>query len=458
MSSDSSSRAQSDEEISHSSSEEEVPPAPTGWDVAGFANNPINNYISRYIQSEIARMQQPPPQRPIRRRRRYIPRNHTGAHDRLFADYFAEEPRYPADVFRRRFRMRRSLFLRIVNALSARYPEFRLQRDAAGKPGLSPLQKCTVAIRQLAYGGSADMFDEYLQCGETTGNECLKNFCQGVREIFGEHYLRSPDAADCQFLLDWHWRTHGFPGMLGSIDCMHWQWKNCPTAWRGQFTTGYKGTHPTIILEAVADQRLWIWHAYFGIAGSNNDLNVLNSSPLFNERINGLGPSIEFTANGNVHNMGYYLADGIYPQWPVFLKTIRCPLGDRRRYFARAQESARKDVERAFGVLQSRFALVKGPTRFFYQGDIADIMYACIIMHNMIIDDEHEGVLDVTNDPSVASSSHGVSTESARQGVPHNEHERFQAFMDIHQKEAHQALQHDIIEELWANRNRAHRP
>ncbi|XP_047961550.1 uncharacterized protein LOC125206322 [Salvia hispanica] len=318
MSSDSSSRAQSDEEISHSSSEEEVPPAPTGWDVAGFANNPINNYISRCIQSEIARMQQPPPQRPIRRRRRYIPRNHTGAHDRLFADYFAEEPRYPADVFRRRFRMRRSLFLRIVNALSARYPEFRLQRDAAGKPGLSPLQKCTVAIRQLAYGGSADMFDEYLQCGETTGNECLKNFCQGVREIFGEHYLRSPDAADCQFLLDWHWRTHGFPGMLGSIDCMHWQWKNCPTAWRGQFTTGYKG------------------------------------------------PSIEFTANGNVHNMGYYLADGIYPQWPVFLKTIRCPLGDRRRYFARAQESARKDVERAFGVLQSRFALGKGSDALFY--------------------------------------------------------------------------------------------
>ncbi|XP_047952936.1 uncharacterized protein LOC125198669 [Salvia hispanica] len=303
--------------------------------------------------------------------------------------------------------MRHSLFLRIVNALSARYPEFRLQRDAAGKPGLSPLQKCTVAIRQLAYGGSADMFDEYLQCGETTGNECLKNFCQGVREIFGEHYLRSPDAADCQFLLDWHWRTHGFPGMLGKASTV------CTGSGRTAQPRGEASSLPAT------------------------------------KRINGLGPSIEFTANGNVHNMGYYLADGIYPQWPVFLKTIRCPLGDRRRYFARAQEFARKDVERAFGVLQSRFALVKGPTRFFYQGDIADIMYACIIMHNMIIDDEHEGVLDVTNDPSVASSSHGVSTESARQGVPHNEHERFQAFMDIHQKEAHQALQHDIIEELW---------
>ncbi|XP_047948785.1 uncharacterized protein LOC125194570 [Salvia hispanica] len=425
MSSDSSSRAQSDEEISHSSSEEEVPPAPTGWDVAGFANNPINNYISRRIQSEIARMQQPPPQRPIRRRRRYIPRDHTGAHDRLFADYFAEEPRYPADVFRRRFRMRRSLFLRIVNALSARYPEFRLQRDAAGKPGLSPLQKCTVAIRQLAYGGSADMFDEYLQCGETTGSRVPEEFTVGAcEEIFGSTTFSSPDAVlPVPTSLDWHrWRTHGFPGMLAASYAIAGGGRTAPTQ-RGEagFFTSYKGTHPTIILEAPRP---------------NNDLNVLNSSPLFNERINGLGPSIEFTANGNVHNMGYYLADGIYPQWPVFLKTIRCPLGDRRRYFARAQESARKDVERAFGVLQSRFALVKGPTRFFYQGDIADIMYACI---------------DVTNDPSVASSSHGVSTESARQGVPHNEHERFQAFMDIHQKEAHQALQHDIIEELYVH-------
>ena len=117
-------------------------------------------------------------------------------------------------------------------------------------------------------------------------------------------------------------------------------------------------------------------------------------------------------------------------------------------------------MERAFGVLQSRFALVKDPTRFYYQGDIADIMYACIIMHNMIIEDEHEGVLNVTNDTSVASSSHGVSTESesARRGVPYNEHERFKEFMDIHQKEAHRALQHDMIEELWANRNRTHRP
>ena len=64
--------------------------------------------------------------------------------------------------------------------------------------------------------------------------------------------------------------------MLGSIDCMHWTWKNCPTAWQGMYTG--KDKVPTLILEAVASQDLWIWHSFFGLPGSLNDINVLNST------------------------------------------------------------------------------------------------------------------------------------------------------------------------------------
>jgi len=35
---------------------------------------------------------------------------------------------------------------------------------------------------------------------------------------------------------------------------------------------------PTIILEAVASQELWIWHVFFGMPGSLNDINVLDRS------------------------------------------------------------------------------------------------------------------------------------------------------------------------------------
>jgi len=52
------------------------------------------------------------------------------------------------------------------------------------------------------------------------------------------------------------------------------------------------------------------------------------------------------------------------------------------------QEGARKDVERAFGVLQARFEILKNPIRQWDLGTIEDIMMACIILHNMIIEDE----------------------------------------------------------------------
>nr|GEW71418.1 putative nuclease HARBI1 isoform X2 [Tanacetum cinerariifolium] len=46
--------------------------------------------------------------------------------------------------------------------------------------------------------------------------------------------------------------------------------------------------YPTIMLEAVASQDLWIWLAFYGIAGANNDINVLDNFSLFDDLLDDL--------------------------------------------------------------------------------------------------------------------------------------------------------------------------
>jgi hypothetical protein len=99
----------------------------------------------------------------------------------------------------------------------------------------------------------------------------------------------------------------------------------------------------------VASQDLWIWHAFFGMPGSLNDINVLNRSPIFAALAKGHTAPVNFTINGHEYTMRYYLADEIYPNWSTFVKTIPKPLGAKRKYFASKQESARRMWSRHLG-------------------------------------------------------------------------------------------------------------
>ncbi|KAG6468061.1 hypothetical protein ZIOFF_072627 [Zingiber officinale] len=95
------------------------------------------------------------------------------------------------------------------------------------------------------------------------------------RDTRRRRYMRRSNADDVQRLLQMHDERHGFPGMLGSLDCMHWKWKNCPVAW----------------------------------------------------------------------------------------KVCPCLEDFKRKLFKERHESTRKDVERTFGLLQSRWTIVRGPAR-----------------------------------------------------------------------------------------------
>jgi hypothetical protein len=83
---------------------------------------------------------------------------------------------------------------------------------------------------------------------------------------------------------------------------MHWKWKNCSFAWHDTYK-GHKGGCSGV-LEAVADKDLWIWHAFFGMVGSHNDINVLQCSNVFSWLVKGRARPVNFVINGHEYNKG----------------------------------------------------------------------------------------------------------------------------------------------------------
>jgi hypothetical protein len=118
------------------------------------------------------------------------------------------------------------------------------------------------------------------------------------------------------------------------------------------------------------------------------------------------------------------------------------------------QEAYRKDVERVFGVLQARFAIIKQPGRLFNHTSLTDVMDTCIIMHNMIVENERDdnrsyvfGEEGTKVDFDYDDDGFNVTPDDQ---IPRDE---FAAFFDYHKrirdKAAHYQLRNDLIDHLW---------
>jgi hypothetical protein len=76
------------------------------------------------------------------------------------------------------------------------------------------------------------------------------------------------------------------------------------------------------------------------------------------------------------------------------VKTINAPREEKKGRFAKRQDAYRKNVERAFGMLNLG-GLLLGTVLTWNVGTMREVMTSCVIMHNMIVDDERdEGFLD----------------------------------------------------------------
>lgn len=60
--------------------------------------------------------------------------------------------------------------------------------------------------------------------------------------------------------------------------------------------------------------------------------------------------------------MGYFLVKGFFPNWVLFPKPIHNRMTEAKSVFMKLLEARRKDIERFFGVLKSRFYILRRET------------------------------------------------------------------------------------------------
>ncbi|CAL8992590.1 unnamed protein product [Prunus brigantina] len=338
----------------------------------------------------------------------------------LMEDYFIPHSLYSDVHFQARYRMQPHLFNKVMHDICNYDENFVQKKNCAGNLGLLPEQKFTAVIRMLAYGSSADQVDEIAQMGKSTILESLVRFCDAVETLSTRNYLHRPTLRDLQRLLQ----------------------------------------KADIILEAVAGFDTWVWHAFFGVAGSQNDLNVLGQSPVFNDVLRGEGPNITYQINNTVYQNEYYLADGIYPRWTTFVKSIPHPRSHKEIFFAAYQEGYKKDVERCFGILQARWAIIRGTARLFDEEVLRSIMMTCIILHNMIVEDEYDYNADEVYEPDPMNTA--LTQIYERPMGPNGEplqhdplvrdgsfmHRMIQCYTEMRSSYIHERRQVDLMEHL----------
>ena len=94
----------------------------------------------------------------------------------------------------------------------------------------------------LALGTAADAVGEMVRMGESTCLKTILKFARAMVQVFGADYPRVPNVQDTEKLLAIG-EASGFLKMLGSIDCMHWQWKKPPLRFARNVSRSHQRGH-----------------------------------------------------------------------------------------------------------------------------------------------------------------------------------------------------------------------
>lgn len=186
------------------------------------------------------------------------------------------------------------------------------------------------------------------------------------------------------------YKKKGFPGCVGAIHCTKLFWKNYPTHDNGKHLNIKDSKLASIQCEAWFDADLHCWDWHFGRPATNHDINVLMRSLLLQGVVSGrfsfrLLKSYCIIPDVVERTMQYFLGYGIYPDWPLFIKSVENATNVNGNRFRSNKEAARKDVERLFEVIKGILQILRREIQSWELDEVVLIANTCAVRHNLIV-------------------------------------------------------------------------
>ena len=290
-------------------------------------------------------------------------------------------------LFRRRFRVPYIIFQSIVELVRQQEWYHDEQFDVCKQP-LPPLELLLLGVLRIL--GRGLTFDDVAECNGISASAnrvFFHKFCKHMAQEYNKHIFPPGTDDEIKHTTE-EYRRLGFPGCVGSCDCVHIPWDKAPAsdiAWyRG------KEKYPTLAYQVTVDHKGLAMSVTNGFPGTVNDKTIARYDD-FLQSIHARGRYADqeydlYTGDGlqRRHKGLWLMVDQGYHRW----KVLQCPLAmttdPAKLQWSQALESCRKDVECFFGRLKGRFRCLKLPCNFKYKVEIDNMFFTCVILQNII--------------------------------------------------------------------------
>ncbi|XP_042876219.1 putative nuclease HARBI1 [Penaeus japonicus] len=282
---------------------------------------------------------------------------------------------YSEAEFAAKYRLSKECSLQVLEFIQDHLP---VVENSRGHP-IPPHLQLLLTLRYLATGNFQMTLGDGIGVSQPTVSRCTANISKIIAQLAPRH-IKFPEPQAEDAVIRQFAEIAGMPGVIGCIDGTHIPIRS-PGGDNAELYRCQKGYFSLNVM-GVCDANLKFTNVVVNWAGSAHDARIFNES-LLCERLK------------TVSYKGYLLGDSAYPCRSYILTPILNPKPGKQSNYNSAHVRTRNLIERAFGILKRRWAVLSKPVRTKLE-TTKDIIMACAVLHNIAV--SHGLTLDLPED------------------------------------------------------------